>query len=542
MELLTIQPGGGGQRWQVWPPAAAIPPGIVQEGGEHIIELTGSDAAVTAELAVEGVRLRPLRPVSPQSARWAWEPGFNAGVAEATLALGGRRINFALETDPAVRKLARAEYDAMVGEVLQDTLALLAIGGHRKGFGSGAGRPPPLARLEYLRSRTEAIAAAVRAIDTRPRRSLVAEDVVVPYWAARGATGTEVLRSMRAGRIVHDTNTPSILPPQLKGMMPAKVRKAARISSLDLPEHRAIRACVTQWSSWLATVADTVAAAPAADEEAQDRRAGWSARLRTAARTFAGLLELPLFDGVRTGAPRLEATPLFRHDPAYRSFFKLAREMELATTNVFGDFLDLPLARTHDLYELWTFLRIARAAAELAGGEVDLSGLFRGTPGGIEIAAGAASITAGPLTVWFQRPFREFWAAPSRTGSMSREMVPDITVSSAGTAKLVILDAKYRVGQDINAALSSAHMYRDAIVAEGGEGRPEPLVAGSYLVSPHRPRAAAEWKATPLPDRLFHPGYREEFGFGAWSLRPGMTDAEVAGVLKEVVAPLRPGP
>lgn len=41
-----------------------------------------------------------------------------------------------------------------------------------------------------------------------------------------------------------------------------------------------------------------------------------------------------------------------------------------------------------------------------------------------------------------------------------------------------------------------------------------------------------------MPDRFFHPGYRAEFNFGAVSLRPGMDDAEVAVVLRELAAPL----
>lgn len=539
VERLSIRPAGSGRTWRVWPDPEPIPPGTVQEHGEHIIELTGSDFAEAAELFIEGVRLRALRSSDRRAARWAWAPGFNAGRAEAILSLGGRRIHLVLETDPAVRKLARDEFDAMVREVLEETLALLAIGGHRKGFGSAPDRPPPLARLEYLRSRAEAVIAVVRAIDRRPRQSLVAEEVLLPYWAARGATGTEVLRSMRSGRILHDTNDPSILPTPLRGMMPARIRKRARTSCLDLPEHRAIKACVRRWSSWLVTVAETIAASPATDAEASDRRSAWAANLRATGRGLEQLLELSLFDGVRDDAPRVEATPLFRHDPAYRAFFKLFAEMELATASIFGDFLDLPIARTYDLYELWCFLKLARAAVETAGREVDLTGLFAPAPGGIEFVTGAASVKAGPLTIWFQRSFKEFWTAAPQAGSMSREMVPDITISADGAAMMVVLDAKYRVGQDLNAALSSAHMYRDAIVAEGPDGKPAPLVAGSYLLSPHRPALSSDWKVTAMPERLFHPGYRSEFSFGAWSLRPGMADAEISAVLSEAIAPLR---
>jgi hypothetical protein len=39
-----------------------------------------------------------------------------------------------------------------------------------------------------------------------------------------------------------------------------------------------------------------------------------------------------------------------------------------------------------------------------------------------------------------------------------------------------------------------------------------------------------------MPDRLFHPDYRSGFRFGAVTLRPGMTAAEIAGALRLLVA------
>ena len=45
-------------------------------------------------------------------------------------------------------------FDAMVREILDDTFALFALSGFRKGIARGAGRrPPPIARLEFVRSR-----------------------------------------------------------------------------------------------------------------------------------------------------------------------------------------------------------------------------------------------------------------------------------------------------------------------------------------------------------------------------------------------------
>lgn len=538
MEALFLKPAGAGRSYRIWPDPEPIPEGAVQEAVDHTVELRGSPWAQTAELAVEGVRLTPLRTADPACARWVWAPGFHAGRADATLALGGRRVNMTVTVDAARRKASRDEFDGMVGEILRDTLALLAAGGFRTGMAAGSGaRVPPLARLEYLRSRAEAVCAVVTAIDARPRRTLVADDQSLPYWQARTATGAEIVKSLRSGRLLKDRNDPPALPAPLRGHLPSTIRRQVRRSSLDIPEHRAIKGCLTLWSGWLGAMADLAAGSALGDEEAATRRAGWAARLRAASRELSALLRLPLLEGVREGEPRPEATPLFRNDPAYREFLRLARDMELGMSPVFGDFLDMPIARTYDLYELWVFLRLASGVGLLAGTKPTVSGLFRQSASGIDFVRGAASVSAGPLTVHFQRPFGEFWRAADGLGSMSHEMTPDVVLSAAGTQGIVALDAKYRVGAGVSDALSSAHMYRDAIVAAAGGGTSQPVV-GSYVVSPHAPGLGDDWSTTAMPDRFFHPGYRADFHFGAVSLRPGMDDAEVAAVLRELAAPL----
>ncbi|AWU98063.1 DUF2357 domain-containing protein [Azospirillum ramasamyi] len=540
METLYLSPAGGNGPYRVWPTPEPIPPGAVQEGGEHLIELRDADAADAAELYVEGVALRPLRCRDGRAARWAWSPGFSAGVAEAELRLRGRRISFSLETDPALRKLTRSDYDTMVGEVIGDTLALLAAGGHRRGFAAGTGgRVPPLVRLEYLRSRAHAVAEAVRAIDARPRRTLVAEETAEPYWKARTATGSEIVRSLASSRALRAAD-PAMLPAPLQGHLPEWIRRSTKRSSLDIPEHRDLLTSLRRWTGWLGATADLLAAEKSGDEEAGERRRGWAARLRVSARLLAELPGLPLFEGVREGTPRLGATPLFRHDPAYRRVFVLAREMELGIAPVFGGFLDLPLVRTYDIYELWVFLRLVRTVGEVLGTAPDVSALFRGSRDGIELATGSASVQIGSVAVAYQLPFREYWDAADGRGSMSREMIPDVVLASSRTGRVVALDAKYRVGRDLNAALDSAHMYRDALVATDAGGNRTPLLTGSYLVTPYAASPAGNWKETPMPDRLLHPDYRARHGFGAWTMRPGMSGADLrstAGALVRLVEP-----
>lgn len=530
MEIF-VTPSGSDIAYRVWPSSEPVPEGAIQEARDHVLELRGAEGADRAELAVEGVTLQPLRSRSPDSARWVWSPGFNAGLAEAELRIHGRSVPLELVTDPAAGKASREAFDGMVGDILSDTLALLSAGGHRAGLAKGVGgRPPPLARLEFLRSRAERIAAAVRAVDASPRRTLVAETEALPYWRAKAATGTEIARSLSTSRLLRDMNEPSILPESLRGHLPAKIRKTVRRSSLDIPEHRAIKACLRHWGQWLSDAADLLAAAPP-----ESRKGGAAARMRAVGRTLTSLLSLPLFDGVGDAAPRPEATPLFRHEPRYREFMKLHEEMVLGVTPVFGEFLDLPLARTHELYELWAYLRLVRAAADMEGGTIDVANLFKLSPGGVEIAREQVEAKAGRITVAFQRSFGECWRHPAGIGSTSRTMVPDIVVSVDGVERMVALDAKYRVDGGVADAMTSAHTYRDAIVVADAGGI-RPLLAGSFLLSPQRVSVGGDWKAAGSPARFFHPDYRAEFGIGAFALPPDCGADVPRRILEESLA------
>jgi hypothetical protein len=119
-------------------------------------------------------------------------------------------------------------------------------------------------------------------------------------------------------------------------------------------------------------------------------------------------------------------------------------------------------------------------------------------------------------------------------------MTPDVVASheSAGQddSRLIVLDAKYRIDEGLNDALSSIHTYRDALVQEADSGQTKGIVTAAYLLTPHVPALGSSYRDTPLPGRLFHPSYRSGFRFGAVTLRPGMTAAEIAATLRLVVA------
>jgi predicted component of viral defense system (DUF524 family) len=247
---------------------------------------------------------------------------------------------------------------------------------------------------------------------------------------------------------------------------------------------------------------------------------------------------------VGEGPALLRMSSLFRNDPVYQRFYRLSQEMNLGLAALFGDFLQMPLARTYELYELWCFLRLLRAAVEEYGaGGVDLSNLFLSDAGGgVTIAAGAVTVPiGGERVLCFQRQYREYWWDKNRQGSFSRTMVPDVVLAGRAPGgaerRVIVLDAKYRINDGLNDALNSIHTYRDALVQETDSGRTEGIVTAAYLLTPHVPVGLkTDFEATSMPGRLFHPEYRGKFRFGAVTLRPGMSGEELRSCLRTIAA------
>lgn len=551
MTALFILVEGSGAAWQVWPVPDVVPPGTIREGASYLFELRDSEDAPSVDLLIDDVPLEALRSRDTRVARWRWQPGFHAGMVEAALCIPGVGVRrFEITTDPDLRKLTRDDFDAMVREVLEDTFALFSLSAFRKGIArQPSNRPPPLARLEFLRSRAEAIVGAVGAIARAPRHFLRAEEITVPVHRAARATGLEIIKSFRTGIIHTETARPSRLPPALRGRLPAQVTLQQRRNSVDIPEHRQIKASLKSWATWLSGVADIMEKIGATnDPEIVTTAGSWAVRARHISRQFNDIARAGFMADVSDGPPLLRMSSVFRNDPSYLRFYRLWQEMNLGLAAVFGDFLNMPLARTYELYELWCFLRLLRAAVEEYGSAgVDLSTLFTGdAAGGVTISAGAVIVPiGGERALCFQRRYREYWVEPDGKGSFSRDMVPDIVLTDTGASApdrcVIVLDAKYRINDGLNEALNSIHTYRDALVQESETGRTEGVVTSAYLLTPHVPVLGADFKDSPVPGRLFHPKYREKFRFGAVTLRPGMSAADLRTCLRTIVADATPG-
>ena len=552
MPALLIRNEATGATRRVWPDPEPAKPGLIQEARSYLFELTGAGEAGSADLLIDDKPLEALRAPVAGTARWRWQPGFHAGTVEAELRLPGtgpRR--FEIVTDPDRRKLTREDFDAMVREILEDTFALFSLSSFRRSVARGAGtKTPAIARLEFLRSRISELEAVVAAIERRPRHVLAAEDTLLPWHRATRATGPEILRAFRRGRIIAEHGTPSCLPPSLQGYLPERIRVRQRRSSLDIPEHRQMGACLRAWAAWLGAVSETLdGRAGDPDREVRQEVSVWAQRCRQLSRRVSRLAVATPFAGAGEAQPRLILSSLFRQNPIYRRFYRLWHDMNLGIASVFGDFLNMPLARTFELYELWCFLRLVRAGAEAFGPEgVSVSDLFiSDAGGGLTLASGAATVEVGDgWALCFQKQYREFWIEPDQKGSFSRPMTPDIVAmrardgesdASPDRARLIILDAKYRIDEGLTAALTSVHTYRDALVHEAGDGRIEGIVTAAYLLTPFSsPEPDRGYRATPMPGRLFHPEYRSTFRFGAVTLRPGMSLTDIHDALRVIVA------
>ncbi len=547
MATLSIRDDGTGALWRVWPDPEEIPPGTVRETGSYLFELSEEGNACFADLLIDDAPLEALRCKSTKICRWRWSPGFHAGMVEVELRLPGNGVRrFEVVTDPDLRKLTRANFDEMVREILEDTFALFSLSSFRKSVARGVGgQAPAIARLEFLRSRIDGLEVAAKAIAQRPQRLLSGVDVAVPYYRAVRATGAEIIRSFRSGRILSEKKPSGRLPATFNGFLPEQIRLRRRQSSLDLTEHRQIAACLRAWSAWLTVSGEWLdRASGAIDADTGRISVAWAARCRRLALRLDRIGELPPFAEAANAPARLMLTSIFRNDPVYRQFFRLSQDMNLGIAAVFGDFLGMPLARTFELYELWCFLRLIRAAAEEYGSEdLDVGDLFIGNAaGGVTLAVGAVTVPIGSgWKLCFQKQFREFWLEPGGCGSFSRIMKPDVVMeceTDENTAGLIVLDAKYRIEDGLAEALNSIHTYSHALVRQAETDAIEGVVTAAYLLAPQLPELEENtgYRDTAMPGRLFHPEYRRNFRFGAVTLRPGMTTIELATVLRTIVA------
>jgi predicted component of viral defense system (DUF524 family) len=536
----------------VWPGECICVPGAIEENRTYIFELRNPPDPLKAHLFIDDQRLKRDIVDTPIRVQWEWKVEFHAGEVEILIQLTspGSAIRRILITDPDRRKLTREQFDIMVHQILSDTFALLSFSSYKFRVSSGnTSQFPAIARLEFLRSQFEKLETVIRAIDKSPVRVLHSTMDAVPLHKAREITPPELIKSFAKGRILQAPEARDRLPRALEGRVPEKIYKARKILGLDIREHRDMKAALKSWSSWLSLIADLLAQRDTEDRELSIQRKKWAIRCRAMLRRLDALLKLPLFDEVQDTRQPIYATQIYQRIPLYGQFLSIYSNFQKGIANITGDFLQVPLARTYDLYELWAFLRIARAASIMfPDPEFRAESLFAMDRGAIVISPSQVCFDFGEqLRLCFQRTYREFWIERDGRGTYSRYMRPDFALETPPQVEslqdsrqriLIVLDAKYRVETGLNDALSSIHMYRDALVCQDGDAESDikRIVTGAYLLTPDIYPVDTEWKDSKMPARLFHPNYRGNFRFGAVTMCPGMKDEEIISLLNTVIA------
>ena len=531
-----------GNRYRLWPNLDHIPEGVVTETQNYIFELFEVDDSDTVQLSIDGQLLEALRASEERSARWRWSPGFFAGIVSLSIIREIQSVQFDVVVDPAVHKLTRHHFNLMIEQILEDTFQLFSLSSFKIGVSSGDGtQAPPIARIELLSSLVSELTTCIQKITENPVKQLNSELEVRPIELARQTSSQNIAHAYRQGRYLKSDYLKEKLPPRLKGFIPRKVSFPKKTIDLDIIEHQAIKNSIGSWSSWLNNAANILRLDL---QNNQKDSAHWATRCESLSRQLRSLVQQNFFQNISDKSQLVTATSIFSNIPEYHKFLQIHHKISLGIASITGDFLDVPIARTYDLYELWCFFRVTRVIADLTGAKnLDLSKLVESvtTKGQIKLKIGACSVRVGPIEVAFQRSYREYWLETDNRGSFSRKMIPDISLirfddDQASLPVLYILDAKYRVKESLNDAIASIHMYRDALVEDTAESGVKKAVEAAFILCPQVPEESGEeWKEIDIPARLFQRDYRNSFKFGLVSFHPKMSDSELISSLNSAI-------
>jgi hypothetical protein len=538
-----------GRVFAIHPEPEPIPPGAVTEAQRMLFRVRLPPQTETnvfdLRLFVDDV---PLERVTNSlvDAHWVWDPGFNAGLAAIQLTgLASGPIVGEVICDPTQAKLTRSQFDQMLGDILDDSLSLIALAGLRVGVARGE-QQIEMARFEFLRSSLTRIEAAVREINDAPWLRVTMTEQRVALGRGGAVRGTELTRSIANGASLDAVDVGNLTPGaqdlarSLGSRLPRTVVRVVGREDHRRREHADMLAALQRWRGFLLRVRDGLERALRADPLhgrlllMQRQCANMLARL-------SRLTQLPLFEDVVPTRGPLSSSHLFRRVDPYRRFFGAWCDFTSGIGDLHGDFLKLPLQRTFDLYELWCFLRLVRAAAldETPTGDWRQAFEHRPDATGLVVALRGKPFRFRAFTLVFQPEYREVWRGAGRAvGSFSRTMVPDIAIETSGeTARpVIVLDAKYRVEEALNDAITSIHTYRDAIVESDGDNYRRAVNAG-FVLTPNLPHPGAEhWRKETAPGVYFREEYRSMFRFGAVTMRPGVTLDECRALLRQLVA------
>lgn len=524
----------------------SLGPAVLREKSVYWWKLTlDHPNAFKVRLIVNGAELQ-RDAVSDSEVWFRWDIDFNAGFADIDLrGAEPRQRPFRLTIDPALNKLLRHDFRRMLRDILADSRSLASTSGLKASIARGKD-PLPIAKLELILESVTRTTSLVESLNRSSRRRLGKDPVKVSIKNARRITTSQ----WKAGR-----RNWTEVPPKAKAKMPAPMRDLVELSGDSMPkyivesraklhssrrEHREILGLLCEMSQSLRSAIKAQVRLSDADRDSV-----LVARCTRANRRLRELQLLPFFAGIEADMGPWKHSHLYTGVEPYRSLYRLHRDVRSGISSVDGDFASIPLQQTYQLYETWVALRLAAAAYAL---DPSLNGntLFtdNAEQNALTFSLSAASVEFNGHVLDFKPSFGEIWKTAEGIGSSSRPLVPDIVLSlrpigTSAVRTMVVLDSKYRVESQLNAAISSIHTYRDALLQTHPNDEDRRVITGGLVIVPqvmHETLASSEWQSAKMPEVLFRRGYQDRFRLGALTLRPGMSLDSIASALSELIA------
>ncbi|UJF26666.1 DUF2357 domain-containing protein [Planococcus sp. 107-1] len=161
-------------------------------------------------------------------------------------------------------------------------------------------------------------------------------------------------------------------------------------------------------------------------------------------------------------------------------FYKKMKQISFRVNPVNFNLLSLPLSKTYKLYEIWTFLKVVNILER----HNKIPGNFT-IPISYNVKEECFDIVHGEKScVNLNNGYKMYYQKHFDKGGVSfrtytTTLIPDI--SFVKNDKVIVLDSKYRISENLDGALAELHKYRDGIVVTNDRSK---AVSESYIVTP----------------------------------------------------------
>lgn len=499
----------------------------------------------SVDIEINGVKLE-RNALSETEIWFSWPIGFTAGSVSMSLSLGRTSIDIEIIVDPSKYKMVRNDFRLMLRDIFADTKSLAALSGFTQGLSRGE-ESLPIAKIEFVLATVPRLQRLIQELQNQHRKQLRRSTQIVPLSQARGITGRQLTDGLRrgstasnnAGRIDHPGFNQFVS--KSRGRLPGNVQT----SRVTTSKHRREHSEILGFLHYLARLLRKSTVSLSAQRSTGSRILG--ERLARAQRSIGLMLSSEVFAGSSPKFGKWGHSHLYQRAEPYRGIYSIYRDVMGGISGIEGDYSKISLQETYRLYETWVSLRLAHAAA-LLDPTIDASDLFEdvGNANGLSFSLVNKSIVFGEYTIRFKPTYDAAWKSSGDCvlGSLTHQMIPDIVIQEntqpAGYGKFVVLDSKYRAEAQLNDAINSLHMYRDAIVRPSRTtgGAYERVVTSSFLVTPSWPKSydpATDWQSDDMPAIIYHSGYQQNYGLGGMVLHPGASLPSVVLSLMQLV-------